>query len=276
MNKGEIILYQPDNSIQLEVRIEEDTVWLTQQQMSLLFGVNRTVIVKHIKNIYRTMELNEISTCAKNAQVQQEGGRQVMREVNYYNFDMIISVGFRANSINATKFRQWANNVLREHLLHGYTVNQRLLQLEHKVAEHDKQIEFFVRTSLPPVEGIFYDGQIFDSYTFATNLIKSAKTRIILIDNYIDESVLLMLSKRQDGVSALIMTRKITNTLKLDLARHQQQYSPIDVQVSPIFHDRFLVIDGIVYHIGASLKDLGKKLFAFSKLEVPVEKLGIV
>lgn len=276
MNKGEIILYQPDNSIQLEVRIEEDTVWLTQQQMALLFGVNRTVIVKHIKNIYRTMELNEISTCAKNAQVQQEGGRQVMREVNYYNFDMIISVGFRVNSINATKFRQWANNVLREHLLHGYVVNQRLLQLEHKVAEHDRQIDFFVRTSLPPVQGVFYDGQIFDAYTFATNLIKSAKTRIILIDNYIDESVLLMLSKRQDGVSALIMTRKITNTLKLDLARHQQQYSSIDVQVSPTFHDRFLVIDGIVYHIGASLKDLGKKLFAFSKLEVPVEKLGIV
>ena len=213
MDKGEIILYQPDNSIQLEVRMEEDTVWLNRQQMAVLFDRDVKTIGKHINNAL-SEELYGMSTIANFATVQKEGSRLVSRE-----------------------------------------------------------IEFFVRTSLPPVEGIFYDGQIFDAYTFAINLIKSAKIRIILIDNYIDESVLLMLSKRQDGVSALIVTRKITNTLKLDLARYQQQYSPIDVQEKQSYHDRFLIIDDTIYHLGASLKDLGKKLFAFSKMEMPVKSL---
>jgi hypothetical protein len=274
MDKGEIILYQPDNSIQLEVRMEEDTVWLNRQQMAVLFDRDVKTIGKHINNAL-SEELHGMSTVANFATVQKEGSRLVSREIEYYNLDVILSVGYRVKSSSGILFRQWANNVLRKHLLHGYMVNQRILQLEQKVAEHDKQIEFFVRTSLPPLEGIFYDGQIFDAYTFAINLIKSAKTRIILIDNYIDESVLLMLSKRQDGVRALIVTRKITNTLKLDLARHQQQYSPIDVQEKQSYHDRFLIIDDTVYHLGASLKDLGKKLFAFSKMEMPVEKLRI-
>ena len=274
MDKGEIILYQPDNSIQLEVRMEEDTVWLNRQQMAILFERDVKTIGKHINNAL-SEELQGMPTVANFATVQKEGSRLVTRVIEYYNLGVILSVGYRVKSPSGVLFRQWANNILREHLLHGYMVNQRILQLEQKVAEHDKQIEFFVRTSLPPVEGIFYDGQIFDAYTFATNLIKSAMTRIILIDNYIDESVLLMLSKRQNGVSALIMTRKITNTLKLDLARHQQQYPPIDVQEYQSYHDRFLIIDDTVYHLGASLKDLGKKLFAFSKMEMPMKKLGI-
>jgi hypothetical protein len=163
--------------------------------------------------------------------------------------------------------------VLKEHLLHGYYVNRRITQLEEKVALHDKQIDFFVRTALPPVEGVFYEGQIFDAYTFASDLIKSAKESIVLIDNYIDESVLLMLSKRKENVRTMIVTRRITETLRLDLERHRQQYPPIEVQERPDYHDRFLIIDGTVFHLGASLKDLGKRLFAFSKLELPAGKI---
>ena len=193
---------------------------------------------------------------------------------------MIISVGFRVNSINATKFRQWANTVLKEYLLRGYVVAQRIERLEQRVSYHDAllsahsdKLNFFVRTALPPKEGVFYDGQIFDAHTFASDLIKSAKESIVLIDNYIDDSVLLMLSKRREDVRAMIVTRKITDTLRLDLERHRQQYPPIEVQERPDYHDRFLIIDGTVFHLGDSLKDLGKRLFAFSKLELPAEKI---
>ena len=271
MEKGEIILYQPDNSIELEVRIEAETVWLTQTQIALLFGVDRTVIVRHIGNVYKTHELDAISTCAKIAQVQTEGKRTVMREVNYYNLDMILSVGYRVNSINATKFRQWANKVLKDYLLHGYAVNQRIERLENRVSRTEEKIELFVRTSLPPMEGVFYEGQIFDAHVFASNLIKTAKNSIVLIDNYIDESVLVTLSKRENNVSAKIVTRNISDQFKLDLNRHNSQYPQIDVEERTDIHDRFLIIDGTVYHIGASLKDLGKKLFAFSKLEISPE-----
>lgn len=271
MDKGEIILYQPDNSIELEVRIEAETVWLTQAQIALLFGVDRTVIVRHIGNVYKTHELDAISTCAKIAQVQTEGKRTVMREVNYYNLDMILSVGYRVNSINATKFRQWANKVLKDYLLHGYAINQRIERLENRVSRTEEKIELFVRTSLPPMEGVFYEGQIFDAHVFASNLIKSAKSSIVLIDNYVDESVLTTLSKRENNVSAKIVTRSISDQFQLDLNRHNSQYPPIDVEERTDIHDRFLIIDDTVYHIGASLKDLGKKLFAFSKLNISPE-----
>ncbi len=273
MQNGEIILYQPDSSIRLEVRMEEETVWLTQAQMATLFGVDRTVIVKHIGNIYKTKELEEILTCAKIAQLQQEGKRQVLREVKYYNLDMIISVGFRVNSINATRFRQWANTILKDYLLRGYAVNQRIEHLERRVSKTEEQIGLFVRTALPPVEGVFYDGQIFDAYAFASDLIRSARVRIVLIDNYVDDSVLLTLSKRKEGVPAEIVTRRVTETLRLDLDRHNRQYSPVAVRESDRYHDRFLIIDDTVYHLGASLKDLGKRLFAFSRMEVPAEKV---
>lgn len=273
MDKGEIILYQPDNSIQLEVRMEEDTVWLTQAQMAQLFDCSTDNIGLHLKNLYDEGEINQHATTEEISVVRQEGNRLVTRKVRHYNLDAILSVGYRVSSKNATLFRRWATQVLKERLLYGYSITRRVECLEQKVAEHDKQIDFFVRTSLPPVEGIFYNGQVFDAYTFATDLIKSAKRRIILIDNYIDESVLLMLSKREEGVSAEIITRRVTETLKLDLERHQQQYPPIAMRESPNFHDRFLIIDDTVYHLGASLKDLGKKLFAFSKMEVPVEKI---
>jgi len=271
MDKGEIILYQPNNSIELEVRMEAETAWLTQAQIALLFGVDRTVIVRHIGNVYKTHELDAISTCAKIAQVQTEGKRTVMREVNYYNLDMILSVGYRVNSINATKFRQWANKVLKDYLLHGYAVNQRIERLENRVSRTEEKIELLVRTSLPPMEGVFYEGQIFDAHVFASNLIKSAKRSVVLIDNYIDESVLVTLSKRENNVSAKIVTRSISDQFRLDLNRHNSQYPQIDVEERTDIHDRFLIIDDTVYHIGASLKDLGKKLFAFSKLEISPE-----
>lgn len=280
MDKGEIILYQPDTSVQLEVRMEDDTVWLTQAQIGVLYSVDRTVIVKHIRNIYKTAELDESATCAKIAQLQIEGNRKVMREVGYYNLDVIISVGYRVNSINATKFRQWANQVLKDYLLRGYSINQRLVQIENKIEkqgqkllEHDKKIDFFVRTSLPPVEGIFYDGQIFDAYAFVSDLIRSAKKSIVLFDNYVDDTVLTMLDKREGNVLATIYAREIKKQLSLDLEKHNSQYQPIEVKEFDKVHDRFLCIDNTVYHIGASLKDLGKKWFAFTKMEMTTAEL---
>ena len=205
-------------------------------------------------------------------------------QVDYYNLDVIISVGYRVKSQRGTQFRQWANKVLKEYLLKGYSINQRINQLENKMdsrlTAHDRQLEeltnkvdFFVRTSLPPVEGIFFDGQIFDAYKFASDLIKSARQSLVLIDNYVDESVLLMLSKRQPGVTVTIYTQRITPQFRLDLDRHNDQYPPVDVRTCKLSHDRFLIVDDAVYHIGASLKDLGKKWFAFSKLSLPAEMI---
>ena len=275
---GEIIVYNPAEKIRIEVLFERETVWLTQSQLGLLFGVDRTVIVRHIGNIYRTGELDEASTCAKIAQVQTEGNRLVERIQNYYNLDMILSVGYRVNSRNAIEFRHWASSILKEYLLRGYAVNPRLEQLESRVSETERKIDFFVKTSLPPVEGIFFDGQIFDAYEFVSKLVKSAKTRIILFDNYIDESVLTIMNKRGPSVKASIFTNRITKQLQLDIDKHNAQYPAVDVQSFDKAHDRFLIIDDKVYHIGASLKDLGKKWFAFSLLQdiIPQDLFGRV
>ena len=274
MEQGEIILYQPDETIKLEVRMEDETVWLTQAQIVELFQSSKANISEHIKNIYEQEELEESSTVRDFRTVRQEGRRQVVRNLTYYNLDAIISIGFRVNSKRGIQFRQWANKVLKEYLLKGYSINRRLSELEKTVALHSEKIDFFVRTSLPPVEGIFYDGQIFDAYKFATDLIKSAKTSLVLIDNYVDESVLLMLSKRNPGVSATVYTQRITPQLQLDLDKHNDQYPPINMRTYRNGHDRFLVIDDReVYHIGASLKDLGKKMFAFSRLSIPVKMI---
>ena len=270
MEQGEIILYQPDETIKLEVKMEDETVWLTQAQIVELFQSSKANISEHIKNIYEQEELEESSTVRDFRTVRQEGKRHVVRNLTYYNLDAIISIGFRVNSKRGIQFRQWANKVLKEYLLKGYSINRRLSELEKTVALHSEKIDFFVRTSLPPVEGIFYDGQIFDAYKFATDLIKSAKESLVLIDNYVDESVLLMLSKRNPGVSATVYTQRITPQLQLDLDKHNDQYPPINMRTYRNGHDRFLIIDDReVYHIGASLKDLGKKMFAFSRLSIP-------
>jgi hypothetical protein len=272
MDQGEIILYQPDEEVKLEVRLEDETVWLTQAQMAALFDVKEHTITYHIKEIYNTGELDINSTTRKIRVVRKEGNRNVSRNIDFYNLDMIISVGYRVSSKRGVQFRQWANKVLKDYLLKGYSVNRRLSELEQTVAEHSKKIDFFVRTSLPPVEGIFFDGQIFDAYKFASELIKSARKSLLLIDNYVDESVLLMLSKRQSGVTATVYTQRITPQLQLDLDRFNSQYPPVDVRTCKLSHDRFLIIDDTeVYHIGASLKDLGKKWFAFSKMSVPAK-----
>ena len=268
MEQGEIILYQPDEAVKLEVRLEDETVWLTQEQIADLFGTKRPAITKHLNNIYKSGELDIDSTCSILEHMGNDGKQRYTTK--YYNLDAILSIGYRVNSKNATLFRKWANSVLKDYLLNGYSINKRLSELERTVAQHTEKIDFFVRTALPPVEGIFYNGQIFDAYKFATDLVKSARRSIVLIDNYVDETVLLMLSKRSVGVSATIYTQRITQQLQLDLDRHNSQYPPIDIRTYRDSHDRFLIVDETdVYHIGASLKDLGKKMFAFSKLDIP-------
>ena len=264
LQTGEIIVYNPNDSIHLEVRMEHESVWLTQSQMGTLFGVDRTVIVKHIGNVYESGELDEISTCAIIAQVRKEGIRSVTRTQKIYNLDMILSVGYRVNSLNATFFRKWASRVLKEYLLYGYAVNTRLEHLESRVARAEEKIAFFVKTSLPPVQGIFFDGQIYDAYEFICGLIKSAKSRIVLIDNYADDTVLTMLDKRNGSVSATIYTQKVSEQFRLDISKHNAQYPEIEVKEFKKSHDRFLILDNQVYLIGASLKDLGKKWFAVS------------
>ena len=270
MSTGEIILYQPDSTVQLEVRLEQETVWLSQVQMAQLFGCSTDNIGLHLKNIYDEGEIEMVATAEDFSVVRLEGNRMVHRKVRHYNLDAILSVGYRVSSRNATKFRQWATQTLKSYLLHGYAVTQRIERLEQKVEEHDQQIGFFVHTSLPPVEGVFYDGQIFDAYVFASNVIKSAKTSIVLIDNYADDSVLTQLTKRGQGVSAIIGVGRLTDAFRLDVERHNKQYPPVEVREISAVHDRFLLIDDTrLYTFGASFKDLVKKLFCFSLMENP-------
>ena len=272
-NKGEIVIYQPDEITRLEVRVEGETVWLNRHQLAFLFGRDVKTIGKHIKNALRE-ELADIPVVANFATTASDGKTY---DVEYYNLDMVLSIGYRVKSSRGIQFRKWANSTLREYLMKGFLINDRLSDLEGRVNarlfEHEKRldeygekIDFFVRTSLPPVEGIFYDGQIFDAYVFVSDLVKSAKQRIILIDNYVDESVLLLLSKRAPGVSAEIRTGRMPEQLRLDIQKHNSQYPPVTIVRTQNIHDRFLIVDDVVYHIGASLKDLGKKLFAFSKM----------
>ena len=271
-NKSEIILYQPEETFKLEVRLENETVWLNRQQLAILFDRDIKTIGKHIGNALKE-ELAGLATVANFATVQKEGNRIVTRQVEYYNLDMILSVGYRVKSQRGIEFRIWSNQVLKEYLLKGYAINQRMERLEERVAKTEEKIDFFVHTSLPPVEGIFFEGQIFDAYVFTTNLIKSAQKTIILIDNYIDENTLMMLSKRNERVKATAYTAKLSKQLQLDLQRHNAEYQPIDIREYKQCHDRFLIIDSEVFHIGASLKDLGKKWFAFSKLHFPPQEL---
>jgi len=276
-NTSEIILYQAqDNQTVLEVRFEDETIWLTQAQIVTLFSTSKANVSEHIKQIYHSRELEIEATVRKFRTVQIEGNRSVTRNTDHYNLDMIISIGYRVNSIQGTQFRIWANKVLKNYLLKGYVIHHQFEQIESKLKQHDKTLlehdqkfDLLIKTNLPPTEGIFYEGQIFDAYLFTSNLIKSATKSIILIDNYIDESVLTLLSKRNSGVTATIYTATITKQLKLDLKRFHTQYPKVEVKTFAKSHDRFLIIDkSIVYHIGASLKDLGKKWFAFSKIEL--------
>ena len=274
--ENEIILYQPDSTLSLDVRVENETVWLTQAQMTELFQTTRNNITLHIRNIFKEGELEESSVCKESLLTAADGKRY---KTKFYSLDVIISVGYRVKSIRGTQFRIWANKILKDYLLRGYSVNQRLLYMENRIdrrlLEHDKRlddltdkVDFFIRTSPPPKEGVFFNGQIFDAHEFICRLIKSANNRIVLIDNYVDESVLVQLDNRNADVSAVIYTGDISRTFRQSVNRHNRQYAPIDVRTADRIHDRFLIIDDTLYHIGASIKDLGKKLFAFSKLEI--------
>lgn len=274
--ENEIILYQPNETMKLDVRVQQETVWLTQQQIAQLFGVKQPAISKHLKNIFDSGELDENSVHSILEYTAADGKSY---QTKFYNLDAILSVGYRVNSRNATLFRQWANKVLKEYLLRGYSVNQRLMLMEDRIdrrlSEHDHQlsqltekVDFFVRSSLQPKEGIFFDGQIFDAYAFVADLIRKAKKRIVVIDSYIDDSVLVQLSKRNSGVTVDIYDGRISDQLRQDVARHNSQYPGVTLHAYNKAHDRFLIIDEEVYHIGHSLKDLGKKLFAFSKMDV--------
>jgi len=277
--KNEIVVYQINEvSKNIEVKIEDDTLWLTQVQIVELFESSKANISEHIKNIFVTKELDKKATVRKIRTVQIEGGREVSRDLLHYNLDMIISIGYRVNSIRGTQFRIWANKVLKDYLLKGYAVSQRFERIEndvHSIKNELGEIKLQLKTSLTPERGIFFDGQEFDAYAFVAEIIKSAKQSIVLIDNYIDESVLLMLSKRNKDVGATVFTKTISKQLELDIKKHNRQYPPIEVRAFSKSHDRFLIIDNeTVYHIGASLKDLGKNWVAFSKMEM--QSLGIL
>lgn len=267
---NEIILYQPDDCVRIEVRLENDTVWLTQQQMAELFQTTRNNVTLHVNNIFREKELLRESVCKDSLLTAVDGKRY---KTKLYNLDVIISVGYRVKSLRGTQFRQWANQVLKEYLLRGYSINRRVDQLEERVKETENKIDFFVRTSLPPVEGIFYDGEMLEPFGFINGLIRSAKRRIVLIDNYVDETVLLRLAERRRGVSAQILTRQPSPSFAQALELHNRQYEPVALRLFTRSHDRFLIIDDGVYHIGASIKDLGKKWFAFCKMEVGADEV---
>lgn len=279
MEKAEIVIYKEStqSDFQIEVRVEEETVWLNQTQMVELFEATKQNISLHIRNVYKEGELDEKSTVKEYLTVRDEGGRLVRRKVLYYNLDVIISVGYRVKSLRGTQLRLWANKILKEYLFKGHVVNQRLGRIEdevHKIKGRINEIEIKVQTNLPPNEGIFFDGQVFDAWKFVSQLVKSAADSITLIDNYIDESVLMLLSKRNPDVKATIYTSKSSQQIETDLKKHNQQYPVIELKSFSKSHDRFLIIDKKdVYHIGASLKDLGKKWFAFSKINFDATEL---
>jgi len=273
---NEIVIYQSEIlTSHIEVRVEDETVWLNRIQLADLFNRDVKTIGKHISNALKE-KLEGIQVVAKFATTASDGKTY---QVEFYNLDMIMSLGYRVKSNRGVQFRIWANEILKSYLLKGYAIHDRMDVLEKKVSYlEDKNNEFdlILKTNLPPNQGIFYDGQIFDAYSFVSKLIKSAKYSILLFDNYIDETVFIQLSKRQKGVTAIVFTKNITKQLKLDVERFNTQYEPVEVKEFAKSHDRFLIIDEIeVYHIGASLKDLGKKWFAFSRLNIdPAELIG--
>ena len=285
---GEIVLYQPEGEVRLEVRVENDTVWLTQMQMAELFNTDRTSITKHIRNIYQIGELDEISTCAKIAQVRKEGERYITRNIPFYNLDMIISVGYRVNSICGVRFRRWANQVLKDYMLKGYAVNQRKMMTDLQIADRlheqrqlidnqsekldnvdtrlsavEKHIDFFVKAGQTPTGGILKTGTRFDGFILISDLVKAAKHSLTFIDPYATIDVLKFAAMRAKGVSATIYSARITPEFKEAVALHNKQYPGLELKTMRTVHDRFLLLDDIVYHLGASFKDMGNEMTAY-------------
>ncbi len=264
--KNEIVLYYPnENTEHIEVRIHEETVWLTQEQLVYLFQRDQSVISRHIRNVFNEGELEEKSNMQKMHIPNSD------KPVAFYNLDVIISVGYRVKSKQGTQFRIWATRVLKDYLLKGYVINNRIARIEdnvHDLTEKVKQIDLQINTHLIPTQGVFFDGQVFDAYELASKIIRSAKSEIILIDNYMDESTLTHLSKKKKNVKVLLLTKSISQQLELDVQKANTQYGNFEVKIFNKSHDRFLIIDQKeIYHSGASLKDLGKRWFAFSKMD---------
>lgn len=262
-----IIVYN-EGELEINVSVKSETIWLSAENIAILFSVNRPAIVKHIGNIYKDDELSENSTCSILEQVAKDGKK---RKINFYNLDMIISIGYRVNSKKATKFRQWATTVLKNYIQSAYVINEhkinelRLSSLENDVSNIKSHIK---SNSLQLKQGIFFNNEIFDAHVFISDLIRSATKSIIVIDNYIDESTLTLFSKNQN-IKIQIYTANISKQLHLDIKKYNQQYNNLEVKITKNFHDRFIILDGNnVYHIGASLKDLGNKIFAFSKIGI--------
>lgn len=270
---NEIVLYSNlQTAARIEVRLNNDTVWLNRLQMSILFGRDVKTIGKHINNVYAEEELEAASTVANFAIVQNEGGRVVERTIEFYNLDLIISVGYRVKSKQATQFRIWATQILKDYLLKGYAFNQRINRIEdalENIVEKVKGIELHINNGALPQQGIFFDGQVFDAYAFVSGIVKKAKHTIVLIDNYIDETTITLLSKRNEGVAIVLLTQNGSTATQLDVKKANEQYGGFKIKVFTKSHDRFLIIDQTeVYHLGASLKDVGKKWFAFTKMDL--------
>ena len=280
----EIVLYKPDESVQLEVRVQDESVWLSQQQMGELFGVNRQAITKHLKNIYETKELDEMATCSILELVQTEGNRQVHRDVAFYNLDAIISVGFRVNTQRGIQFRQWANKVLKDYMLRGYAVNQRMLAMEERMDQRlmaherrleavEEQIDFFVRTALPPVEQVFFEGEFFEARVILEKIVKTASKRVIIIDAYVDAATFDILDVRANGVTADIYSDSEYKSLR-DAHNASKDKQPINTHKwTHASHDRWLIVDDRLYHCGHSLKDMGKKLSAITLMGATPETI---
>lgn len=267
---GDVVIYYVEENINLEVRVADDTVWLSQAQMALLFGTQRQAITKHLKHIYEVHELEKLATSSILELHQKEGTRQVKRFVEFYNLDVIISVGFRVNTQKGIEFRQWANRLLKNYFVYGFPIEERFEKIEQRVYKAEQQIKQIVQTTLPPKAGLFFNGETFDAYVFVANLIRSAQEDIKLVDNFIDDSVLLLLSKRQTEVTATIYTEHISLQLQADIRKYNTQYPPVTIKEVEKVHDRFLILDHHrLYHYGASFKDLGKRLFVVSEIEEP-------
>ena len=278
-SRGEVILYNPTEQIRLEVKLEDETVWLTQPQMVQLFDSSKANISEHLTNIYAQEELSREATVRIFRTVRQEGNRNVARNIEYYNLDVIISVGFRVNSKAGIAFRQWANKVLKEYILQGYTINRHLIALqertderfqmiEHRLDAQQEQVDFLVRTHKQPTELLFPTGCVFDAWAYVSGHVRGAKQRIILVDNYCDDRVLKLLSKRPPNVVCRIHSH-YTDSFKDDIEKHNKQYAPMDfVQLAQRNHDRFLIIDDVAYFLGASLKDMGKSLSVITKMHM--------
>ena len=283
---GEVVMYQAEGSIQLPVRIENDTVWLTIDQMVLLFGKSRSTINEHILNAISEGEVDKNTTIRKIGKTDFS-----TKPTNFYNLDVIISVGYRVKSIQGTLFRRWANQVLKDYLLRGFSVNQRFMLAEERIDQqlvgHDKrfqeqeshlnliesrvgtlekQVDFFVKANLPPKEGVLQAKAFWSGYEFAVQLVRSAKQEIVIIDPFADDTALSLMPKRNPGVNAIIYSARINQTMKVECERLNRQCPPVELQTMREVHDRFIVVDEAVYHIGASIKDLGSKLTAFSVL----------